>query len=572
MATKEYPIAETEGMVRRIRWLMGMRLAVVILFLGSATFIQLKEEPPFSLAPLYFLIFLTFFFSLIFSLLLNRVRQLELFCYAQIACDLLLETGLVHYTGGLESGFSFIYIFSIIAAASLLSRRGAFLVASASSILYGGLINLEFYGILPRIPLFGSRWSHQPGYAVFLVFVNIAAYFLVALLSSHLAERLRETGRKLEERSADLYDLQSLYRDVVANISSGLVTMNRKGQILSFNQAAEEITGYSAQELIGKSWKESPFSASQQMSAFFETEAPFASGISSEVQIRRKDGARVPIGISLSQLRDGRGETVGLIAIFRDLTEIKKMEAQLRRADRLAAVGQLAAGIAHEVRNPLGAISSSLQLLKEESSLSGGERKLLDIVLREAERLKLISGQLLDFVRPRFPAPGTVELNSLLGEMSSLLARGSDQDPPRRIVIEKSPSPVYLQADPDQIKQVIWNLSLNALEAMPEGGELKIRLSQAQGEDGSLLVEFQDQGHGIPPEQLEHIFDPFFTTKEGGTGLGLAIAQKIILSLGGRIEVESGKEQGTVFRVFLNAGSGPGKDSGAEDGTYPGRG
>jgi len=538
-------------MVRRIRWLMGLRLVVVIIFLGSATFIQLKEEPPFSLAPLYFLIFLTFFFSLIFSLLLNRVRQLELFCYGQISCDLLLETGLVHYTGGLESGFSFIYIFSIIAAASLVRRRGALLVASASSILYGGLINLEFYRILPRISLFGSKWSHQPGYAFFLVFVNIAAYFIVALLSSHLAERLRETGKKLEERSADLYDLQRLYRDVVANISSGLATMNRKGQIISFNQAAEAITGFSGRELIGKSWRESPFSRSEEMSGFFEANAPITPGISSEIQILRKDGAWVPIGMSLSCLRDGAGETVGLIAIFRDLTEIKKMEAQLRRADRLAAVGQLAAGIAHEIRNPLGAISSSLQLLKEEASVSGMEKNLLDIVLREAERLKLISGQLLDFVRPKFPPPGTVELNSLLEEMTFLLDRGTEQGSPARILIEKSPSPLYLRADPDQIRQVIWNISLNALEAMPEGGELKIRLSEPAGEDGFILMEFQDQGHGIPPEQLEHIFDPFFTTKEGGTGLGLSITQKIVDSLGGKIEVESRRE-GTFFRVFLS--------------------
>jgi two-component system sensor histidine kinase PilS (NtrC family) len=542
---------EKQGMVRRIRWLMGMRLVVVIIFLGSAIVIQLKEEPPFSLSPIYFLIFLTFFFSLIFALLLNRVRQLELFCYTQIGGDLLLETGLIHYTGGIESGLSFVYIFSIIAASSLLRRRGSLLIASVSSILYGGLINLEFYGILPHIALRGSRWPHQPGYAFFLVFVNIAAYFVVALLSSHLAERLREAGQKLEERSADLYDLQSLYRDVVANISSGLVTMNRKGEVISFNQAAEAITGFTADEMIGKSWRESPFSRWQEIGGFFETSGLPASGISFDIQILKRDGARVAIEISFSRLRDGMGETVGLIAIFRDLTEIKRMEAQLRRADRLAVVGQLAAGIAHEIRNPLATISGSLQLLREEALLSGGDKKLLEIVLREADRLKLISGQLLDFVRPKFRSLGTLELNSLLEEMAFLLDKGSDQTSPSRIRLEKNPSPVYLQADPDQIRQVIWNISLNALEAMPQGGELEIRLRHPAGEDGFILIEFQDQGPGIAPEQLERIFDPFFTSKEGGTGLGLSIAQKIIHSLGGRIEVESRSGEGTLFRVFL---------------------
>jgi len=553
---KETPVPDSQGMVRRIRWLMGLRLVVVIIFLGSATFIQIKEEPPFSMAPLYTLIFLTFFFSLIFSLLLNRVRRLELFCYVQIACDLFLETGLIHYTGGLESGFSFIYIFSIIAGASLLQRRGSLLVASVSSILFGGLVNLEFYQILPHVRLFDSKWPYQPGYAFFLVFVNIAAYFLVALLSSHLAERLREAGAKLEQRSADLYDLQSLYRDVVANISSGLMTLDRNGQITSFNQAAHDMTGYTGEEMIGKSWRESPFSQSKYILAFFQDGASFPSGISSEMQIRRKDGQWVPIGIGLSALRDGEGDTVGLIGIFRDLTDVKKMEAQLRRADRLAAIGQLAAGLAHEIRNPLAAISGSLQLLREEGTFSRGDRRLLDIVLREAERLKLISGQFLDFVRPKFPSSRSLELNSLLEETAFLLEKSSGHPSRSRISLERSPSPVYLEADPDQIKQMTWNISLNALEAMPQGGELNIRLKDQRDTDRSILLEFRDQGEGIAPDQMELIFDPFYTTKDGGTGLGLSIAQKIVDSLGGRIEVESRLGEGTTFRVFLRLNRG----------------
>ena len=553
---KETPVPDSQGMVRRIRWLMGLRLVVVIIFLGSATFIQIKEEPPFSMAPLYTLIFLTFFFSLVFSLLLNRVRRLELFCYVQIACDLFLETGLIHYTGGLESGFSFIYIFSIIAGASLLQRRGSLLVASVSSILFGGLVNLEFYQILPHVRLFDSKWPYQPGYAFFLVFVNIAAYFLVALLSSHLAERLREAGAKLEQRSADLYDLQSLYRDVVANISSGLMTLDRNGQITSFNQAAHDMTGYTGEEMIGKSWRESPFSQSKYILAFFQDGASFPSGISSEMQIRRKDGQWVPIGIGLSALRDGEGNTVGLIGIFRDLTDVKKMEAQLRRADRLAAIGQLAAGLAHEIRNPLAAISGSLQLLREEGTFSRGDRRLLDIVLREAERLKLISGQFLDFVRPKFPSSRSLELNSLLEETAFLLEKSSGHASRSRISLERSPSPVYLEADPDQIKQMTWNISLNALEAMPQGGELKIQLKDQRDTDRSILLEFRDQGEGIAPDQMEHIFDPFYTTKDGGTGLGLSIAQKIVDSLGGRIEVESRLGEGTTFRVFLRLNRG----------------
>ncbi|MBI5167841.1 MAG: PAS domain S-box protein [candidate division NC10 bacterium] len=555
---------------RKIKWLMSLRLIVVILFLGSAAFLQLKERPPFPILPLYFLIGLCFFLSLTYALLLPRVKQLMRFAYLQILGDLFLETGLIYLTGGLDSVFSFLYLFSVFAAGMMLHRRGALSVAAASSILYGGLVNLEFYGFLPKAGLYRFMGSmRQPGYAFFQVFINIVAFFLVALFSSRLAAKLEEIDKSLKEKSLDLLNLQSLHRDVVANIPSGLMTLDLKGRIASFNRAAEEITGYIFEEVRAKDFRETIFGNIDGIRTFFETRIldPY---IPAEVSISTKRGRIIPLGISLSPLRSSSGEIIGLIANFRDLTEKKRIEAQLRRADRLAAVGQLAAAIAHEIRNPLAAISGSIQVLKEELRFSDMNQRLLEIILREADRLKLITGQFLDFARPHPNPVRQCELGALLEETVFLLEKGHALHPDTRISLERPNGPLLINADPDQLRQVFWNLGLNALQAMPSGGDLKIsaRVASRQSpvvpdgirqpstvnrepSDDFVEIGFTDTGGGVPPEDLERIFDPFFTTKEGGTGLGLSIAQKIVRNMGGEIEVVNRAGEGTTFRVLL---------------------
>ncbi|HEU5393348.1 MAG TPA: ATP-binding protein, partial [Candidatus Methylomirabilis sp.] len=323
---------------------------------------------------------------------------------------------------------------------------------------------------------------------------------------------------------------------------SGLMTLDPAGRVVAFNRAAEAITGYAEAQVRDRSYETAGFSEVPGVTAFVAGGGPPPALAGGEVTVVRRDGGRIPVGISLSPLWDQEGRVLGLVAVFQDLSEKKRIEEQLRRADRLAAVGQLAASIAHEIRNPLAAISGSIQVLQEEMQPHGQSRQLLDIILREADRLKLITGQFLDFVRPRTPLRKECELVTCLEETVLLLRQR-----------ERTGAEVVVAADEDQLRQVFWNISLNAVQAMPEGGTLRVELRDLPGdpEAAAVAVEFSDTGGGIRPEDLDRIFEPFFTTKESGTGLGLSIARRMVEELGGRIEVENRPGEGTTFRVVL---------------------
>jgi two-component system sensor histidine kinase PilS (NtrC family) len=395
----------------------------------------------------------------------------------------------------------------------------------------------------------------------------------------------------LEQRGLDLRNLQTLHEAIVSNISSGLMTLDLKGSVVSFNEAAERITGYTFASLRDRSWQESPFAGCPPMTEFFaEAAAPLVNSIA-EISLRRRDGRVIPVGFSCSPLRQADGTAAGLVAIFQDLTERKRVEEQLRRADRLAALGQLAANIAHEVRNPLAAISGAVEVLRDDFTLTGGNRQLLDLLLGEAHRLKLITGQFLDFAKPQSLLFRPCAVRPLVEETLRLLERSGERHPNMTwTVIENTPD-AHVLADADQFRQVVWNLCLNAIQAMPGGGVLTVSLSCGSPPEGSQLgnssrgqlgrneaadskyqfatqpfvdqstarsgsgdwveIAFQDNGTGMTPDDLQRIFDPFFTTRPSGTGLGLAIARKILDSMSGHISVESSVGSGTTFRVWL---------------------
>ncbi|MBI2902029.1 MAG: PAS domain S-box protein [Candidatus Methylomirabilis oxyfera] len=553
-------LVEHGALGKRIKWLIGLRLLLAVLFLGSATILTIRERLPFTLTPLFVLAASTCLLSVLYLLLLSRSQQLRRLCGVQLWIDSLLVTALVHYTGGIDSVFAFVYIFPILAAAICLSRQSSLLLAGASSILYGVLINIQLHQLMERAEFHSIVGiARDPGYALFQTFVNAIAFFVVALLGSHLAERLKETGRELEERRIDLRYLQSLHRDIVANIPSGVMTLDLEGRIVSFNPTAQKILGLAAEEIQGKSWRDTPFQEIMLLEVFFSSPTPSFEALSQELEVRRHDGHSVLIGISLTPLKDSEGELLGLVGIFQDLTERRQIEARLRQADRLAAVGQLAAGLAHEVRNPLAAISGSIQLMKEEGSAA--PPYLLDIVLRETDRLKLVTGQFLDFAYPRQAPETQCDLVAVLEETVVLLEKRSDVASSVDVSFQGVPEPVVVAADPDQLKQVLWNLSLNAIQAMPGGGRLTFDVRRHVSGNGTAwaAIELTDTGPGIPSEEVDRIFDPFYTTKPGGTGLGLAIAQKIIDNLGGRIEVVSREGDGTTFKVYLKQAPGEGR-------------
>jgi two-component system sensor histidine kinase PilS (NtrC family) len=277
--------------------------------------------------------------------------------------------------------------------------------------------------------------------------------------------------------------------------------------------------------------------------------------IRAEINIRHPKKGIIPIGISSSVLPDELGHTRGVIAIFQDLTEAKKLEARLRASDRLAAVGRLAAGIAHEIRNPLASISGSVEVLKDDLCLTDGDDlRLLELILKESSRLNTILTDFLNFARVSRSSSGKSNLSSAILEVVSLYTTHQQSGKAIRITHDIHLPNIMVMGSEDQIKQILWNLILNASQALEEDGdEIHISTGSMQANDGSQMVrlEVADNGPGILPDIREKIFDPFFSTKDDGTGLGLPIVARIVDCLGGRIELDSSPEWKTVFVVYL---------------------
>jgi two-component system sensor histidine kinase PilS (NtrC family) len=552
-----------ESLFSRIQWLMFFRAVVVTLLLGATVIVQLRDSTFFRyVSPVYFYVLIGFTYALTlgYALLLRRIQNLKLFAYVQILGDVFFITLLIYFTGGISSIFSWVYLLAIFSAGTILYRRGGLLMASASSILYGALLDLEYYQLL--LPIGGRQFtSLQPQglYVLYLMAVNMMAFFLVAILSSFLAEQLRRKEEELKKRIIDYRQLERLYKHIVQNVVSGLITVDETGRVTSFNRMAEEITGRKFEEVY-----------QEEIDSLFPGLAAWSQSAGGhpgegwnrfrlprwETRFPRKDGTSLILGFSISPLKDSSDREMGNILIFQDLTRLREMEEHLKRADRLAAVGKMAAGMAHEIRNPLASISGSIEILKDDPGSSPQNQQLMGIVLREVNHLNTLIADFLLFARPFSPGKERIHLNHLIEEILQMFTHGPDFN--RRIRLETQfQDDLYIQGDPHQVRQVFWNLLINAAQAMPEGGTLRVELrknsSPPATSGGRPLGEISviDSGVGIGEEEREKIFDPFFTTKERGTGLGLSIVHSIVEGYGGKVTVQSRRGKGSVFSVSL---------------------
>ena len=554
---------ENKELLSKIKWLMLLRLLFATFLLVATVIVQARAYSTFlntSLLSLYILTGVIYFLTLFYALLLKRITRHILLAYVQLLLDVLFVTALIYVTGGIESIFSFMYILAIINAAIMLYRRGGLLIASASAICYGSLLDLQYFNIVhPFYTRATGLMTYSIGYYFYTLLMNIAAFYVVALLSSYLAEEIRRSGVKLKAKQYDLDQLELLHRNIVQSITTGLITLNDRLKITYANPAAEVICGSGFVELEGS-----------YIGDIFPKIVPHlfisAGGYGSidmahrqkgiDIDFARQDGAKLHLGFSQSILRDPGGDEMGLILIFQDLTEFRQMEEQVRRMDRLAVAGELAAGIAHEIKNPLASLSGSIQMLRDEVEFGPMQQRLMDITMREAERLNALVNEFLLFSRPERAVDQSVDVNEVIKNTLEMMKNSPELSRPIRIE-KKLTDNLWVYIDAQRLQQVIWNLVLNAVQEMKNSGRLTIttaiRTNQSGADNKHELAEISiaDTGPGILPENQGKVFDPFFTTKDQGTGLGLTIVHRIMEDYGGKIFLESDGRSGTTFTLHL---------------------
>ncbi len=535
------------------RGLIVARAGLAAVLAGSVVAAYVAGRLPFPLPPVLALVAATYGLSAMYLVLARRAPGSRRLVEIQIYGDVVLETVLIYLTGGPHSVFPLLYLVSILTASIVVAPAQSFSVATAAVLLHGLLLWAQFYRWIP--PIVGEAGPQNLGMegslAILLISGNVCASFVVAYLASHLAGRLRQVHGEARRSEASLAALQVLHEDIVQSVASGLLTFDRQGRVTSVNRTAEMLCLRGVADLRGTGWDALFAGAPPFATAWATLERASTRRARFEADLLRPDGTAIPVGMSLSFLRRGRG----VICSFQDLTEIRRMEQRVRHADRLAALGRMAAGLAHEIRNPIGAIRGSVEVLRESLEPRDDDRRLMDIVLRESDRLDAIIHEFLQFSRPPRLVRVPTDLGALADEI--LLMLQHRQGPARvRITRPDREATIKAQVDPSQMRQALWNLCLNAVEAMPDGGELRVGVRAPAPEGGPPVAEVvvEDTGIGIGEAALPHVFEPFYTTKAKGTGLGLAIVHRIVEDHGGEIRVESRPEAGSRFTLLLPIG------------------
>ncbi|MBS0182327.1 MAG: PAS domain S-box protein [Nitrospira sp.] len=533
----------------RIYWLMGWRVVLVTLLLGlSLAFEVTKGE---RVETFYALIIFTYAVTILYTFLfrwLAAPQALVQFAWAQIAVDFLLETVLIARTGGIESPFAVLYVISVTVASLVPRRRVGLLTASLCIILFGMLTNIQLYslaeiwGWLPHARLTAAETLHAFG-------VYGLAFLVVGFLSGALADQLRLADQSIREKEQGISRLQAFHENIVRSISSGVFTTDEEGRITSFNPAAQEATGYGFEQVQGRPWREVFAWHPRQQDEDVSDNMRF------EVECKRSDGNRLVLGMTLAPLHE-RGAKTGLVGVFKDLTQIRDLEEEMRRKEWLASLGEMSAGMAHEIRNPLGALAGAMQMLRKDFDADETSQRLIEIAVREATRLDAIITEFLQYARPPALNLAEYDLNKVLAETLDLVQHEARNRTNITIATVPCTGVLPAQVDQDQMKQVFWNLAVNAFDAMLKGGQLTIatgcRKVDVAGRKAEVVeVSFQDTGEGISKQNLDKIFLPFFTTKKRGSGLGLAAVHRIVDLHGGWIKVESQEGQGTRFGVCL---------------------
>jgi two-component system, NtrC family, sensor histidine kinase PilS len=531
----------------RLKRLMFFRVVMTTTLLLIAAYLEMVSNI-LPVNPLYFLIATTYALTIVYAVLIKYAPRLEAQAHLQVFLDLATITGLVYITGGGGNrvGFTLLYPISVLSGSVLLFRRTGLILAATATVFYACVLGSVRLGWLPDYSM--SELSLMPAkqllYSVFVVGTSCAT---VALIGSYLSQNLKDVGERLEEAAVQVADLKELNEIIIDSIHSGLLTANASGQVLHINRFGESILGRSIAEIRGQRVSDVFRTGLLEPAAMDARELIVSLG-RLELGYERPDGRRLELGVSVSPLTKPQAGQGGHLLVFQDLTDIKRLEQEVRIKEKLAAVGEMAAYLAHEIRNPLGSISGSAQVLMGEPNISAEQERLLEIIRRESKRLSESVQQFLHQARPNGRPLEPVDIAPLISETVTLLKNDREVSPEHRIAFQAEPGAYVCMADRDQIIQVFWNLARNGIEAMPDGGVLEIRLRR-EGEE--VVLSVRDQGRGMAQEEQRRIFEPFQSSTPKGTGLGLAIVYRIIREHRGDIAVRSIPGRGTVIEVRL---------------------
>jgi two-component system sensor histidine kinase PilS (NtrC family) len=542
------------GLRRKVVRLMLVRAIIGTILLGSAIFMQVTAPGSFPVNPYFFLIGFTYALTIIYVLTLRYIDRYRWLVDLQLGADALIVSAFIYITGGITSYFTSLYVLPVIAASTIQFRRGGLMVATLSAVLYAGLVLAQYLaasGLRTDPWLISSAVALPPvSVARYTAALNMFGFFAVALLSGSLANSLRSAGVQLEQASSEIADLQALNQHVIDSLPSGLATTDPAHRILTFNRGAEAITGVLFRDAVARPIDEVlqlPPAVMQSV----QNELRVKGARRHEFRFHPSDGrSEREIGLTVTYLETPGGRA-GLIFTFQDVTAIKKMERDSAIQQRLAAVGEMAAGIAHEIRNPLASMSGSIQILRQELPLSSEQEQLMDIVLRESERLNTTIRSFLAYARPQRFQIARFDVRRVLNDTALLLRNSNELREGHEIQVGLPDSELWYDADEGQIKQIVWNLATNGLRAMPQGGRLQL-VAEVESTEGVVLT-VRDEGIGIPAEELDSLFQPFHGTFAKGSGLGLAIVHRIVADYQGEIRVSSKPGAGTTVSVRLPA-------------------
>jgi two-component system sensor histidine kinase PilS (NtrC family) len=533
----------------RLWWLIGGRAGAVILLLligvvfkssalGHGLVTSLSVVAPLIVT----VAGLTLLYSVARLLWKNYLAQARL----QLFADVLLVSWLVWTTGNVGSPYAALYVVIISIASLFVGPRGAIITSVGSAAAFNACALLSLSGMGP----FAAQGVNSESILNTIQFVGLSdvSFLVVGLLAAKLADRQARSDVQLAAATRSLADLRALHERIVESIRSGVITTDLQGRIFTFNAAAEEITGYKVADARGHDASIFFGDMTRQIADSMNAAATGKVSPRFQADCLTPNGLALRLGFSIAPLSGESGETSGMVITFQDLTDIRALEETSRRQDRMAAVGRLAASIAHEIRNPLAAMRGSIQMLRSEMEGDTEQAQLMEIILRESDRLNKIVADYLNYARPRPAEMNNVDISALVADTFKLLRNSAELNVGHVLEEDLPNRPAIVSGDPEQLKQVCWNIARNALKAMPNGGKFGVSLANVDG--NRLRLSFSDTGCGMSPEQVERLFEPF-TSTTGGTGLGLSIVYQIIRDHSGTINVRSLQGEGTTITVEL---------------------